>query len=239
MFRNHPLTCLFIAATLAFDMAVTNLGPFQWGLVLGQVGCSAIWAVTGKAHRLARAGGLLAIIGLLALLFPASHGLGLQYSVAYIFGPYAALVVVILAACRLVMSLYNRGATESRRLDQWRFPVVELFGWTIVVAVACLFGRTIDFEFLLDQGFWAMLVWATTVGLAWLLLRGNIVRHLVLRLILLALGAFAMASVLDRYELLAGFPAGVIAMGQVMYVAAWLAICRLDEQHGMQLAEST
>ena len=237
MLREHPITTLLIVATVAGDLAAANAvdtlvadsGLVFLGLILGQAGCAAIWAATGETHRLARAGWFLLILGLLALVGARGDWGQWQNAIA-VLGPYALIVIALIGCCRAAMLWHDRAQAASASVARWRFPVAELFGWTIIVALVCLITRNLEFIDLQSSGVPAALfLWAVTVVLAWLLLRGNFIEHLILRLIGLALAAFISASLIDTFDFLGQKPAGVVALGQVFYVAAWLAIRRIDQ----------
>ncbi len=153
-FRQQPLTWLFFLATACLDavaLTADNESSFANVLVLGQLFIASGWLVLGRSHRLARAAVFLATIGALTLPDYAIARLRHRQDVDLWPHVLAVLILVGLATagatlCWLAMSrLLSRGLLPFKRSD-WQFPVAELLGWMIIVAVACAGMPRADFS---------------------------------------------------------------------------------------------
>ncbi len=147
-FRDRPLTWLFIVATILVDVteALSFESVLSWSII-GQLSAVAIWTVMSKAHRLARAGVFLAVVSLIAgpaastasWIFPKNFFLTL-------LAVYA--VCVVLATCPIALfrcwMRSRKGSAKGKK--PWQFPLIELFGWTIVVAYASFACRFLNSE---------------------------------------------------------------------------------------------
>ena len=168
MFRDRPLTWLFILATVVVDLALFYGGkePVFEGIVVGQVAAVAIWTVVGHSHRLTRGSLLVVAVGVLAIL-PVSG----NYEVALTF--MASYSIVIVATSSVVVWLRDRVLTRlngDREKAPLKVPLIEFFGWTIVVAVASFGARYIEtdrfLEIVLQFPFTFLLLYAVApVGL--------------------------------------------------------------------------
>jgi len=148
MFRDRPLTWLFVIATVCVDVVGQLLfDSIQFWLAFGQLSAVAIWLVMGKVHRLARFGVFLAVISFVAgrssnpgdWIFPENFFLTML--VVY-------TVCVVLAVCPIVFFRFwirSRKQTVGRK-NPWQFPLIELFGWTIIVAYASFACRFLNLE---------------------------------------------------------------------------------------------
>ena len=213
MIRNRPLTCLLLLATAVLNLALISAptqgelnvqGGFSLGFLWGQAGCAAIWAVSGRTHRLARAAWLLAILAVLAHLLvladpsPAGWKSWLEF-----LSSYSAFVIAAIGIYRMSVSWRGRNRGEPRSLNALRFPVVEIFGWTIVVSIACLVSRRFEFAWTeRPSDLIGYSIWAGIVVFAWSLLRKNPFDRLVLRLIGVALTTFLLVGTAVQYDIL-------------------------------------
>jgi hypothetical protein len=153
MRRDHLLIWLFIAASVVVDLALM-VGPNRSGdtlavlkgLVLGQVAELAIWAARGQAHRLARGATLVCATTGLALVTAAAIRLPMAEWLAQL----SAMALAVLLTALVVDGLLNRRRAAEQGVQQknLQFPLIELFGWTIVVAVVSFAGRHMIFDFL-------------------------------------------------------------------------------------------
>lgn len=151
MFQQRPLTCLFIAATLAIDVVLMTTGngdlsPFALGMVLGQIAVLANWTVRGEMHRLARMSLLVITIGLLTYLIRVDDDPQRLWLTFYTIYTTCILLVTI-------ASDYMRYRSDKKDLGKdsakrWQVPLIEFFGWTTVVAIISFGARQMDFEFL-------------------------------------------------------------------------------------------
>jgi hypothetical protein len=156
-FRQRPLSWLFLIATICVDLVLVTIDDEEelWivAMLFGQSFVVGGWLALGQSHRLLRGGGF--VVGVLALALLAAVGFfeppifTFQTAWAQSIG-----AVAVLAGAAAVMS-WGWDAV-LRRLPQrrhepgdavrWQFPVAELFGWTIIVAVASAFMRLATFS---------------------------------------------------------------------------------------------
>ena len=157
MFRDRLLTWLFITASVVVDLALlaaemASRDSFRFqallqGIALGQVGALAIWTVTGRVHRLARGAGLIVATSLLALF--AIHGEPWYFQEwLALLAIYAAIVMAAVALITIVRRIVSSKREQHETLQT---PLIELFGWTIVVAIASFGARFMDFQ-VLERG---------------------------------------------------------------------------------------
>jgi hypothetical protein len=146
LFRR-PLTTLFIIATLCVDACVPLVMPATLdstveylflGALIGQVWLAGSWLVWGQSHRLARAAGfILLTIGLATVISAGQRTMPQALAdwgrVLAAVSIMAATTAVSASACRMVMGL---AARRQESLAKIRFPIAELLGWMVIVAVA-------------------------------------------------------------------------------------------------------
>ncbi len=154
MFRNRLLSWLFLTASVVLDFALlaaamTSRDTFRFqalleGLSLGQVGAVAIWTVTGRVHRLARGACLILATGLLALLAIRGEPWRFQEWLA-LLATYAVIVMAAVASITIVRRIARSKREQHETLQA---PLIELFGWTIVAAIASFGARFMDFQVL-------------------------------------------------------------------------------------------
>ena len=144
MFRDRPLTWLFVAATVCVDFAIAVGSPdalanlWQWGFCLGQSAVLGCWLVVGTRHRLER--GALFVVAQLVLAtvlsFPFLNGSlivwGRMLAPSALYGTMAALGVFVGKICFFRF----RVTRDANRSYVIRYSLMEIFGWTVVVAIA-------------------------------------------------------------------------------------------------------
>lgn len=151
-FRDRPVTYLFLGATVAIDAALASvalprtLQAEMMGLVIGQIALSGAWLTLGSTHRLLRGAAFIAATAALAALVQTVQGpLKITHWHRMLAGVFVIqLVVAAAAALELRMFRRLRLGTPDNATTSLRYPVVELFGWTIVVATASLLLRETD-----------------------------------------------------------------------------------------------
>jgi hypothetical protein len=148
MFRERPLTWLFILATVVVDLAlpVTWEGsPILVGAVIGQIAAVSIWTVIGHPHRLIRGSLIVVAFGALALMGHPSPSLSSRaLSFAAVYSPIVVLTSLVIVWLRNKIRFRFNEALSPAPL---RIPLIELFGWTIVVAIASLGVRQVEPSF--------------------------------------------------------------------------------------------
>ncbi len=153
MFRDRPLTWLFIAATIAVDLVLVVVESDQGlissvkiGLVLGQLAALAIWSVRGQMNRLARISCLILAAGLLTYLIdaiPDPKSIWLAFNTGYVVW----IIFVTLVGDFIRYRLRKKSEGESP-VNRWQVPLIEFFGWTTLVAIISFGARHMDFDFL-------------------------------------------------------------------------------------------
>jgi len=151
MFYGRPLIFLFFVATIVVDLALLAMRPdageHPWplGLLLGQAALVARWAAIGNAFRLARGAWAVAMVGLLACLLG-----GMDFDSFAACSAFLTVYVLILIAVTLVVHLirfyWKKALEPDTTKSRWRISVMELFGWTLVVAIVSYSLRFMDFR---------------------------------------------------------------------------------------------
>lgn len=158
-FRERPLTWLFLIATLCLDavaLSTDNESHFANGLALGQLFVVSGWLVLGRAHRVARAALFICVIGLLTAPDYIIPRLKSNFYVDLTWPVILALLIAMgvstVANTALWLGLARLGFRGKKefRLADWQFPLAELFGWTIIVAVGSVGMRLADFSYMDD-----------------------------------------------------------------------------------------
>ncbi|HEX6960704.1 MAG TPA: hypothetical protein VF175_02470, partial [Lacipirellula sp.] len=227
-FRQRPLVWLFLIATACVDLILATHskseqhdaleGPLL-GVFIGQIWLAGAWLVLGEAHRLARgAGFVLAMLGLTTIIAMSQDGLSMS---AADWGESLPAITVMGAAAALAAggaSFTLRAVSQSDRHGSGgvRFPIVELFGWTIVVAVASWASTAGEFSKLLrvPQSFIFAVSSSITAGVA---------------------AALATAQRGDASWLWKALPAAVV-VGFVVIVALLGGVRERDLYHGVHWA---
>ena len=154
MFREQPLTWLFIVATIVIDLVLASTVPAHFslglelrlGFILGQLVALAIWVVRGKMHRLARVSFLVITIGLLACYVEIRSD---QMSTWFGFlSTYALIIVLTTIASDFLQKRFRDPLRDDEVSKRWQISLIELFGWSIVVAIISFGFRHMDFDFL-------------------------------------------------------------------------------------------
>jgi len=239
-FRQRPLTWLFLIATVCLDLlllaaeADNTLGAMMFGQSFMVGG----WLVLGTAHRLLRAAVFLAaVLGMSTLTAYHFHEPYFSYDRAW---GISIVMVSVLAGSAAVMTLLwnallnrmsgalNYDAPNAR----WQFPVIELFGWTIVVAIASATMRFATFEAAGDNigGFVATMIFAGVAALLMALFAPLRARRGVGSMVLAALAVAAMFAMLPVFvPRFSGKDVAIVA-GSYVYVVLWIAVQRLDDR---------
>ena len=150
-FSDRPLTSLFLLATLALHAVLPEamgLGLGYVGFLVGQMMLLGAWTALGDAHRLIRGAAFVAGTAILAKLIN-SPNVGGPPSMWYAYlVPIALLQATAGGSAEITRLLCRRffPADDAHPTKPIQFPVVELFGWTIVVAVASSLLRYATFE---------------------------------------------------------------------------------------------
>jgi len=229
MFRDRPLTWLFVIATVVVDvvMAATDKGSgtsvARLGFVIGQLAALAIWSVRGEIHRLGRVSCLIVVVGSIAFLIEVSSE-SADVWVAF----YAGYVFVIALATllgNLVWRTFEGNKSESSS-KQWKIPLIEFFGWTTVVAIICFGARHMDFGFLIQGDSLLIVTALLTVPVSTALL----IRHDLRDLRAVSAFVIVLAAIISAVYLSQNNKSGAIAIFvQTVYLSLWLAVLGMDK----------
>ncbi len=241
MFRNYPLTTLFIIATLCVDLAVlitalrsggvgaaVNILFYVWNFALpAQFSALGAWAIYGKSQRLTRGAWVTLAFGLLLVL--TWYTVEEPYRAESVFLHFVQIAAVMMAA-----GLYKLCGIrpEPASGEPIRFSLVEMFGWSMIVALWAFAIRYATMEFATDK-YWFL--WAITALVAPILLLPVLfgawsVGTRLLMLVVLYLVAIAVYIIGSRYwDGPLALWAFSMAITQITYISAWWAIVRMDE----------
>lgn len=246
MFHNRPLTWLFIIASACLDLAMlaTNdsspgpgLGSFSFFMfnfvVPGQLSVLAVWSVLGGGHRLMRAA--VATVATCLLLFAVRGDLS-DDARNLVVADYLLHVLSVVAAATIFQRLHLVTALTpdvEEAPDRFRFPLIEYFGWSIVVAIWAFMWRYTDLRQLQYEKYWWSWFGCSIAPVVVLpLVFGKIqVGARILRLMVLyLLVLLGYALVRFTANLQGPFPAWATVMvsTQITYIAAWWAVMQLD-----------
>jgi hypothetical protein len=144
-FRRRPLAALFLMATLCVDALVPALQPavqqsgveyLLLGALVGQAWTAGAWLVLGSAHRLSRGAVFVAAMtGLATLLVlgePHPNASRMEWGRA--FGVVSLMGVAAVVGAAIAAAMLRATAPRPAKDRPLQFPIVEFFGWTIVVA---------------------------------------------------------------------------------------------------------
>ena len=153
MLRRYPLTILLVIATLVVDLVLTTTRvvepgsrrPLLAGLLFGQSAVLALWAAWGGGHRLGRVSVMVITVGLVSLATGGSALMGRFHWLA-ILGGYTVAVYLVALAFRVVGGYRSRKDAQTEE-PVWQVSLIELFGWTILVAIVSFAARSMDFSF--------------------------------------------------------------------------------------------
>ncbi len=156
MLRRNPLTILLLIATIVVDIVFVTVRlpggldkrALFAGLLFGQMAACAIWAARGSSgHRLGRGSLLVIAACLIGLASGGSALLGryqwLAILVGYTLTVYGATVLLAFA-----QKYTSQKSEDSPAEPTWQVSIIELFGWTILVAIASFAARSMEFGFI-------------------------------------------------------------------------------------------
>jgi hypothetical protein len=239
-FCQRPLTWLFWIATVCILIAgcVKDSNSTWFNIILwAQLYVISGWAAVTQAHRLTRGSVLI-----LAPLAPALVTYATQRTpdeTAFVLSYDLMLVGLVFVATRALVYVV-RAIGPSKRPDgrPWQISVVEMFGWTIVVAI----------------GSWAVsmskLPEIEQVGWIWETLASIIPASIMMALFLAPRPRHDRASLLISIAGVMAFYAAANVLGNLNnndhwvftgmfgYVALWIMVVRLDEHAAMMIETS-
>jgi len=187
----------------------------------------AFWSANGQTHRLARGAWLVAILGMLAYLASSIVVESFGEMLAF-FSVHASILIFVAVLSNLTrwyVSDYRKSGTSTGR---WQIAIIELFGWTIIVAVASFGGRYMEFSFFRGNAIAIAMVIMTVmlaVPVAITLVVKNDLRDLNRFTSLLLVAVFCGAGFFGA-QLSEQFFWGIVA--QTFYLLLWFFVRGLD-----------
>jgi hypothetical protein len=242
--RIGPLTGLLLLATLSVDIALLAIDSegvesIYAILIIGQCIVLGGWLAVGSAHRLLKASlFLLAVTGIASLItlkfyepphytadkaFPSALGASLCLACS------AALIGLLSES---ILTAVERRCALDDDSPRFQFPVVELFGWTIVIALASIILRftTLETAEQFRDETPAALLHCGAGACAMTLLLG---RHRPLRVWNTAIAALLTTTAVIVVPSLSSTYVSDerwLILGPYVYVALWIAVWRLDDR---------
>jgi len=224
MFTTRPLTWLFVIATITINLAVFGRGddresPIIIGFIFGQIAALAIWAVRGSAHRMFRASCLIAATGTMQLFLNPQPEFFTNILI-YILAIYFFTLLV-----EISYTLSSGNLTDDDPREKWRFPIIEFFGWTIIVAVVSLSSRYMSFDYINSYAEFWLIIFIFLVGpMSLAVLARNDLREMqrIKALIFVSTTTAAGWFIFKYYEDITIIPT------QTAYLVAWMTVITLD-----------
>lgn len=142
IFGERPVTWLYLTATVVLSCTILNSRPELQadlpsrtvaGVVIAQLFVLGAYAVVGRSHRLARGAAFVCGASVIAMALG-----GLLGHDPRIWAAAVLLQSSAAAGAAAVRFTANRYLQPSRGVTGFRFPLIEFFGWTIVVAIGAL-----------------------------------------------------------------------------------------------------
>ncbi len=229
MFRDRPLTWLFVIATICVDlvMMVPAFGSrmiFMFGIP-AQLSLIAIWGAIGKSHRLARG----AVVTLAVFLATVSVT-RFPYDWSDLLTFYLVHILLVFCGTLILRSfgwLRRWPSLVDRENEKFRYSVIEMFGWTTVAAIWAFAFRHAttgdDFYTLYFANFTTIPI--ITVALV---CRSRWRYLAILILAALAIAILSVRFITGRFDLVVGPTLLWGNLTQVTYLGIWYAVQCLD-----------
>ena len=241
-FRERPLTWLFLFATGCVSLVLSGADREEKvaiiALLFGESFVLGGWLVLGRSHRLLRGGmfvaGSLAVALLATIAFYEPPYYPFHRAWAISIGAVAVLAgsaAVMTLGWKMLLGWLSRSRDESVGGSRWQFPVAELFGWTIVVAVASAAMRAAE---LINAAknlgeLVATLVFALVAALLMVLLDERR-RVGPISVIVAIIAVAAMFMLLPRFVPSFDRDIAPAIAGSYVYVVLWIVVSRLDRR---------
>jgi hypothetical protein len=204
-----------------------------------QLGLLAIWSVRGTSPRLTKAAWLT--VGSAVLLYLSEASVENRFAGESLGCNLLQVLSVVAGALVLTWLGIGRSADAGGEGRPLRWSLMEMFGWSIIVAVWAFAVRFGDFRILSSGDWWLWYGVSTLVPLAMLALffgevpPGTRVLRLMVMVLTLFLvygvgrkhGAAILPNDVDSRMLLSYVC--LLAFTQVIYLAVWWAVMRMDD----------
>lgn len=247
-FYQRPLTWLFWIAALCLDAVALSIdyeGRLASALTLGQLFVVSGWLAVGRSPLVIRAACLVAAVALMTApdyVIPRWRS-DMHRDVVW---PHVLALTMVGAAITAMATAswaaVLRGASplqEDGSPPPIRFSVASCLGWMLVVAVASSGLRVADFSLLMDQPL-GVLSGVGMSGVAASLIAGSLADYratAITRVLnVMAILVMALLIVIDfrppmsPERVRAIREAAPILWGCMAFVAAWIAVMRLDDR---------
>lgn len=244
MLRKYPLTTLFIIATICVDVVILftddrgsalleDSGPrfYLYNFALpAQFSTLAIWTVIGSSQLLVRAAWVTLAFGCLLQLTWVVEAP--DWSSDHTACNFIQFITVLCGTALLRWCGLSK-PTNAKSPEPIRFSLIELFGWTMIVALWAFALRYALGEWFIVDAY--LIVWIVVASISPMLLVPVLFSQLstVWRLLwltilyLMALVAYIVGSnFMDGPMPLWAF---TMAVTQITYISAWWAVMRMDE----------
>ena len=230
MLSERPLIWLFILATITVDLVLMTVetthgawSALKLGLVLGQLAALAIWTVRSRLHRLTRISCLVLTAGLLPYLIDVYQGPTSTWMAFY--SGYAFLIILVTIASDLMRYQLRDKSRSEDSVRRWQIPLIEFFGWTIVVAMISFAARHMDFTFLRQETLQIVMALVAVPVLLSLCIRRDLRDLRAFSAMAIALvTCIAAYCVSDAAEL-----GEYVILVQVAFLILWMALLGMDD----------
>ena len=243
-FRERPLTWLFLVATLCVDLVLVvivaqerDTGVAIWpsiicmSVMLAQLSMVAAWAAIGISHRLARGAALtIAVCLVTSFFFVSSFILWRELLTWFLLQGFVVWCATLMMRVAGLLKGWPSLAAKEKQIFQ--FPLIEMFGWTTIVAIWSLGMHYasrptfFDSDWILIVPNWTLLpiIVVTALGLR----RAWWVRLLIVfgfAIVIAFISADLSSGPMDRFLWYILLPANLVQSG---YLVLWYVVQHLD-----------
>jgi hypothetical protein len=252
MLRKYPLTMLFIIATICVDVVLVAATSdrhelifphsgwqfYVWNfLIPAQISALGLWSVFSKAHRLTKAAVLTLGGAAITFLHLAAYNSAYLFNEGTMFNLFHISIVIVGS---LSLKLLGVGRTGIRTKKTFQFSIMEVFGWSMIVALWAFALRVASSQPLPDFDYISG-TWMAAATIPPLLVVPVLFSNLTTTPRLIGLGSiylgalliylftdlwFARQNRLDDQIVHWSFG---MAVTQISYISAWWAVMRMDE----------
>jgi hypothetical protein len=252
MLRKYPLTTLFIIATVCVDVALVGTARqfrdeidlsdgfrfyiFSFGIP-SQLSVLALWAAFGKLRPLTMAAWVTFACGAILLM----HWVLLAPALLDEHITLHLLQVFIVVIGAIFFRIVGVGKPDTNAEQPFQFSLVEMFGWTMIVALWAFAFRASSGRILLDRYF---IIWLVASTIAPLMVAPVLYGKFSTAMRLVGLVSVYLLVLLSYVIVLYYFDKPVpandwvfpifhwafgLVFTQISYISAWWAVIRMDE----------
>lgn len=236
-FRQRPLTWLFwIATACASLVGVVRYPESEWlgALLFAQLYVISGWAAISEVHRLGR--GATLVIGPLALAAVVFRSQRAADEASHTLAFALVMAGLVFAATRVLVLLLRMPQAQRREADgkRWQISIVEMFGWTIVVAVsswAVSLAKLPKLEHF--HALWPTLFSSIPAAMLMAMFLAPRRHHDRVSLVLVLVGLLTFFAAAGRWDYLDRSDHMLFA-SLFAYTAFWVLVVRLDENAALR-----